>query len=150
MQSSSSASRHSLPQGEKGTALRIIGLKATLNRPFDGLKANGMLLIPFVVSLSNHDRNLLLQRCLTSVPFASMVMVAVVRVLDTWRISAKPDVLRNLLGRQKFCLRKVGLEVRFPGLGLERRYLAQGARQQFRGHPAIAEQCIEFALRVDE
>src|SRR5690606_21005505 len=116
MQSSSSASRHSLPKGETGTALRIIGLKATLNRPFDGLKANGMSLIPFVVSLSNHDRNRLLQRCLTSVPFASMVMVAVVRVLDTWRISAKPDVLRNLLGRQKLCLRKVSLEVRFPGL----------------------------------
>ena len=40
-------------------------LRATLNKPFDRLRANGMLLIPFVVSLSNHDRNRLAQRCLS-------------------------------------------------------------------------------------
>ena len=50
-------------------------LKATLNKPFDRLRAcpgpdpgaNGMLLIPFVVSLSNHDRNRLPQRCLKAI-----------------------------------------------------------------------------------
>jgi len=36
--------------------------KETLNKSFDRLRTNGKLLIPFVVSLSNHERNPLIQR----------------------------------------------------------------------------------------
>ena len=36
--------------------------KETLIRSFDKLRMNGNLLIPFVVSLSNHERNQINQR----------------------------------------------------------------------------------------
>ncbi len=36
--------------------------KEALNKSFDKLRTNGNLLIPFVVSLSNHERNQLVQR----------------------------------------------------------------------------------------
>jgi len=36
--------------------------KEALNKSFDKLRTNGKLLIPFVVSLSNHERNQLVQR----------------------------------------------------------------------------------------
>ena len=36
----------------------------TLNKSFDRLRTNGELLIPFVVRLSNHERNQLVQRFL--------------------------------------------------------------------------------------
>ena len=38
------------------------GTKEALNKSFDKLRTNGNLLIPFVVSLSNHERNQLVQR----------------------------------------------------------------------------------------
>ena len=38
------------------------GARETLNKSFDRLRTNGKLLIPFVVSLSNHERNPLIQR----------------------------------------------------------------------------------------
>ena len=41
-----------------------ISFKETLNKSFDRLRTNGKLLIPFVVSLSNHERNPLVQRLL--------------------------------------------------------------------------------------
>ena len=40
-------------------------LSETLNKSFDKLRTNGKLLIPFVVSLSNHERNQLVQRFLS-------------------------------------------------------------------------------------
>jgi hypothetical protein len=36
--------------------------RETLNKSFDRLRTNVKLLIPFVVSLSNHERNRLIQR----------------------------------------------------------------------------------------
>ena len=39
-------------------------LREALNKSFDKLRTNGNLLIPFVVSLSNHERNQLVQRFL--------------------------------------------------------------------------------------
>ncbi len=36
--------------------------REALNKSFDKLRTNGNLLIPFVVSLSNHERNQLVQR----------------------------------------------------------------------------------------
>jgi outer membrane protein, multidrug efflux system len=36
-------------------------LDEMLNKSFDKLRTNGKLLIPFVVSLSNHERNPLIQ-----------------------------------------------------------------------------------------
>jgi len=39
-------------------------LKETLNESFDKLRTNGKCLIPFVVSLSNHKANPLIQRFL--------------------------------------------------------------------------------------
>ena len=39
-------------------------MRETLNKSFDRLRTNGKLLIPFVVSLSNHERNPLIQRFL--------------------------------------------------------------------------------------
>ena len=39
-------------------------LKKALNKSFDRLRTNGKFLIPFVVSLSNHERNLLIQHFL--------------------------------------------------------------------------------------
>ena len=46
--------------------------KKALNKSFDKLRTNGKLLIPFVVSLSNHERNPFIQRFpkLLRVPFA--------------------------------------------------------------------------------
>jgi len=44
--------------------LRGFDAKETLNKSFDKLRTNGKLLIPFVVSLSNHERNQLVQRFL--------------------------------------------------------------------------------------
>jgi len=37
---------------------------SSLNKPFDELRTNGKLLIPFMVSLSNHERNQLNQNFL--------------------------------------------------------------------------------------
>jgi len=37
-------------------------IKEMLNKPFDKLRKNGQWLIPFVVSLSNHPANQLVQR----------------------------------------------------------------------------------------
>ena len=39
-------------------------VKEALNKSFDKLRTNGNLLIPFVVSLSNHERNQFVQRFL--------------------------------------------------------------------------------------
>lgn len=36
--------------------------KETLSKSFDRLRTNGELLIPFVVSLSSHERNQLVRR----------------------------------------------------------------------------------------
>ena len=41
-----------------------LGPREMLNKSFDKLRTNGRLLIPFVVSLSNHERNQLVQRFL--------------------------------------------------------------------------------------
>ena len=41
-------------------------IREALNKSFDKLRTNGKLLIPFVVSLSNHERNQLVQRFLRS------------------------------------------------------------------------------------
>jgi hypothetical protein len=49
-----------LPVFKEITA-RVISLRETLNKPFDKLRANGNWLIPFVVSLSNHEWNQLVQ-----------------------------------------------------------------------------------------
>ncbi len=45
-------------------AIRLGYVKEALNKSFDKLRTNGNLLIPFVVSLSNHERNQLVQRIL--------------------------------------------------------------------------------------
>jgi hypothetical protein len=39
-----------------------VQVQESLIKSFDKLRTNGKLLIPFVVSLSNHDRNQLVQR----------------------------------------------------------------------------------------
>ena len=70
-------------------------LKKTLNKSFDRLRTNGKLLIPFVVSLSNHERNPIIQRFLNlktagltdertlqSVPLAINVLLAAALVLQ--------------------------------------------------------------------
>ncbi len=41
-------------------------IREALNKSFDKLTTDGNLLIPFVVSLSNHERNQLVQRILRS------------------------------------------------------------------------------------
>ncbi|MBN8762644.1 MAG: hypothetical protein J0J02_09055 [Thiobacillus sp.] len=46
-------------QGIAGSARE--GEKEPLNKSFDKLRTNGKLLIPFVVSLSNHERDQLVQ-----------------------------------------------------------------------------------------
>jgi hypothetical protein len=44
------------------TLFRLLdSLKEALNKSFDKLRTNGKILIPFVVSLSNHERNPLVQ-----------------------------------------------------------------------------------------
>ncbi len=45
-----------------GEAKKVTRPKEALNKSFDKLRTNGNLLIPFVVSLSNHERNQLVQR----------------------------------------------------------------------------------------
>jgi hypothetical protein len=47
-------------------------LKESLNKSFDKLRTNGKCLIPLVVSLSNHERNQLVQGFLRNVsaPFS--------------------------------------------------------------------------------
>ena len=47
-----------------GNAYQLNTLRETLIKPFDKLRTNGKWLIPFVVSLSNHERNQLVQRFL--------------------------------------------------------------------------------------
>jgi outer membrane protein, multidrug efflux system len=42
----------------------IIAAFGKLNKSFDKLRTSGKVLIPFVVSLSNHERNQLVQGCL--------------------------------------------------------------------------------------
>ena len=44
------------------TGLRSTAAREPLNKSFDRLRTNGKLLIPFVVSLSNHEWTQLVQR----------------------------------------------------------------------------------------
>ncbi|ESS71754.1 BNR repeat-containing protein [Methyloglobulus morosus KoM1] len=46
-------------------------IKDSLNKPFNKLRTNGKVLIPFVVSLSNHERNQLVQSFLNYVGWVS-------------------------------------------------------------------------------
>ena len=43
-------------------ATRLNAAREVLNKSFDKLRTNDKLLIPFVVSLSNHERNQLVRR----------------------------------------------------------------------------------------
>jgi hypothetical protein len=49
---------------QKLVGLAINSSIEALNKSFDKLRTNGKVLIPFIVSLSNHDRNQLVQRFL--------------------------------------------------------------------------------------
>jgi hypothetical protein len=50
-----------LPRNARGLANFKKTLKESLNKSFDKLRTNGKRLIPLVVSLSNHERNQLVQ-----------------------------------------------------------------------------------------
>jgi copper resistance protein B len=58
-------------------------LKETLNKPFDKLKTNGEKLIPFVVSLSNHEWNQLIQKLLNPKALHKMVFVFLALIFTT-------------------------------------------------------------------
>ncbi|PPK66928.1 hypothetical protein B0F88_11517 [Methylobacter tundripaludum] len=50
----------------------LLLLREALIKSFDRLRTNGKLLIPFVVSLSNHERNRFVQRFLSKVSVKSI------------------------------------------------------------------------------